>query len=164
MDRVNKILANPKFSDYLQSNSKAEESRIFCSHHFEHLVSTARLTWILLLEEDSPYISREIAYAAGLLHDLGRWREYREGGDHALYSAEIAAPLLQKAGFSNTESKLIIKAIKQHGDSANNNRHKSPLSIALNRADKYSRFCFQCSTREQCKKFDKQPHAYRLEY
>jgi len=164
MDRVNKILADPEFSDYLQRISKAEEDRVFCSHHFEHLLATARLTWILLLEEGLPYISREIAYAAGLLHDLGRWHEYQQGGDHALYSAEIAEPFLQKAGFSDTESRLIIKAIKQHGDSKNNNKHKSPLSIALNRADKYSRLCFQCSVREQCKKFDKQPHAFRLEY
>lgn len=164
MDRANRIITDPVFRGYLQKNDIAEEGRLFCSHHFDHLLSTARLTWIFLLEEGSPYISREIAYAAGLLHDIGRWREYLDGGDHADYSAKLAKPLLRNAGFSETESGLIIKAIKQHRDSDDPEIHRSPLSLALSRADKYSRLCFNCSSREACKKLNKQPHKHRLEY
>ncbi|MBW6462681.1 MAG: HD domain-containing protein [Firmicutes bacterium] len=164
MDRVNRIIIDPEFEGYLHKIDIAEEGRLFCSHHFDHLLSTARLTWIYLLEGGSPYISREIAYAAGFLHDIGRWREYRDGGDHADYSAELAKPLLRKSGFSEAESGLIIKAIKQHRDSYDPEIHRSPLSLALNRADKHSRLCFTCNAREVCNKLNKQPHKCRLEY
>ncbi len=164
MKRVNIIIADPEYRSCLQKNSDAEEGRQFCSHHFEHLLSVARLTWLLLLEEGSPYISREIAYAAGLLHDIGRWREYEDGTDHGAYSAELAQPLLQKAGFSEDERALIGKAIAQHRSKSAFAEHISPLSSALRRADKYERVCFFCAARFQCNKVEAQPHRYELIY
>ena len=164
MDRVNIIIADPEYRSYLQKNSDAEKNREFCSHPFEHLLSVARLTWILLLEEGTPYISREMAYATGLLHDIGRWREYKDGADHAEYSAELARPLLDKAGFSKDESALIRKAIAQHRSKSATAGHISPLSSALKKADKYERTCFFCAARFQCNKVETQPHRYKLKY
>ncbi len=164
MERVNIIIADPEYRGYLQKNSDAENDREFCSHPFEHLLSVARITWLLLLEEGTPYISREIAYAAGLLHDIGRWREYKDGTDHAEYSAELAQPLLKKAGFSEAESALIRKAIAQHRSNSTAGGHISPLSSALRKADQYERTCFFCAARLQCNKVETQPHRYKLSY
>lgn len=164
MDRVNIIIADPEYRSYLQKNSDAEKNREFCSHPFEHLLSVARLTWILLLEEGTPYISREMAYAAGLLHDIGRWRELEDGIDHAKYSAKLARPLLKRAGFSEAESALIRKAVTQHRSKSEAVGHMSPLSSALRKADKYERTCFFCAARHQCNKVETQPHRNKLIY
>jgi uncharacterized protein len=164
VERVNSIIADPVYKDYLQKNSDAEKNRVFCSHHFEHLLSVARITWLLLLEEGTPYISREMTYAAGLLHDIGRWREFEDGTDHAEYSAELAKPLLKRAGFSEAESALIVLAIAQHRSKSETAGHMSPLSSALRRADKYDRTCFSCAARLQCNKVETQPHRYTLKY
>jgi len=94
MKRINRIVANPEYKLYLQKNSSAEENRPFCTHQFGHLLSVARLTYMLLLEDGCPFISREMAYAAGLLHDIGRWHEYQTETDHAQYSAELAEAIL----------------------------------------------------------------------
>lgn len=164
MERVNVIIADPEYRGYLKKNSDAEQNREFCTHHFEHLLSVARITWLLLLEEGTPHISREIAYAAGLLHDIGRWHELEDEIDHAVYSAELAGPLLKRAGFSEAESALIRKAIVQHRSKSEAVGHISPLSNALRKADKYERTCFFCNARHQCNKVETQPHRNKLIY
>jgi uncharacterized protein len=164
MKRVNEIIDNPDYKLYLQNNAKAEEGRVFCRHPFEHLLDVARLTYIILLENNETYISREMAYAAGLLHDIGRWQQYETGEDHAAASAKLAAPLLESAGFSGSETDLILKAIRQHRLKADSGEHRSPLSRALCRADAYARICFRCTVRDQCNKLDSHPHSDRLEY
>lgn len=45
---------------------------------------------------------------AALLHDVGVIKEHEEGGDHALYSAEIASEFLGKVG----AGKELIEAVK----------------------------------------------------
>ena len=164
MDRVNRIISNSDFLLYLQKNADEEEGRPFCNHHFEHLLAVARLTYILLLEEGCPFISREIAYAAGLLHDLGRWKEYQSETDHAQYSAELAEPILTEAGFSEEENQFIRKAIARHRSKTDLGRHRSPLSISLRRADSLSRLCFLCDSRSSCNKLEEQPHREKLQY
>jgi HD superfamily phosphodiesterase len=164
MQRVNKLLSNPDYLSYLQNNYETEKERIFCSHGFEHLLATARLTWLFLLEDGNPYISREIAYAAGLLHDIGRWLEYCDGGDHALLSSRLALPVLNNAGFSRAESRLISQAIEEHRIPDHSISCRSALSAALYKADNHSRICFSCSAAQECNKLDKQPHKTGLEY
>jgi uncharacterized protein len=162
MERVNNLIFSRDYQLYLQENRSEETERIFCGHDFEHLLEVARLTYILLLEENSVFISREIAYAAGLLHDIGRWQEYRTGKDHAEAGAALASPILAAAGFSPDESLLIIRAIKEHRVKESGGEHRSPLSMALGKADSLSRLCFRCSAKDKCNKIDQQPHKERL--
>lgn len=164
MERINRIISNPDYQIYLQKNRCEENNRPFCNHHFEHLLSVARLTYILLLEDGCPFISREIAYAAGLLHDIGRWYEYQSEADHAQFSAELALIILTKAGFSEAENLLIKKAIAQHRQKDECEKHCSTLSNALKKADSLSRICFQCDVRVKCNKLDRQPHREELLY
>ncbi len=164
MEKIEKIINSVFFQDCLEKNIIAENERAFCGHHFEHLLTTARLTYILLLEKGIPFISREMAYAAGLLHDIGRWHEYRTGADHAARSAELAEAILLEAGFTGAERLLIQKAIAQHRLKEGNPEHRSPLSKALARADSLARTCFRCSSSGQCNKFEQQPHRETLLY
>ncbi|HED24332.1 MAG TPA: HD domain-containing protein [Firmicutes bacterium] len=164
MKRVNKILSSREYHECLEHNSQREESRHFCGHPFEHLLTVARLTYLLLLEEGCPFITRETAYAAGLLHDIGRWQEYDCGIDHALASAQLAGPILKKAGFSRAEVGLITRAIAQHRLKNFEQTHRSPLSSALARADQYSRLCFICEARSDCRIQGRQPHREELVY
>lgn len=162
--RVRAILNSPTYQDHLDKNSIEEKERPFCRHHFEHLLDVARITYILILEEGNPFISREMSYAAGLLHDIGRWNEYREAIDHAQYSAELAEPILEDAGFSKAETGLIKKAIAEHRLKDEPSIHRSPLSLALSRADSYSRLCFSCEASRDCNKIDQQPTRDSLQY
>lgn len=164
MDRINKIIFDEDYCLYLHKNNVEEKNRVFCKHHFEHLIAVARLTYLLILEEGSPFISREIAYAAGLLHDIGRWNQYQTEADHAKISSNLADPILDKAGFPEAERKLIQKAIAQHRLEDERNQHITPLSKALKKADDLSRLCYCCSARHNCKKLNKQPQRERLIY
>ncbi len=164
MDRCNKIITNPKYREYLQENQAEEENRLFCNHHFDHLLAVARLTYLLLLEEGNACISREIVYASGLLHDIGKHREYRDNLDHAVESAALADPILEEAGFPLPERHLIQRAISRHREKEGSFAQHSVLDRALIKADLYSRLCFFCTQAHNCKKIDIQPHRGRLEY
>lgn len=164
MKRINAIINSPAYLDYLDKNISEEQERSFCRHHFDHLLDVARITYILILEEGNPFISREMCYAAGLLHDIGRWNEYREAVDHAHYSAELAGPILKDAGFSDAEKDLIIKAISEHRLKDKELIPRSPLSLALSRADSYSRLCYRCEAGKACNKIDRQPTKGSLKY
>jgi uncharacterized protein len=164
MKRVNHILNDQQYRLYLLKNKALEEYRQFCNHNFEHMLTVSRLTYLLLLENSCGIISKELAYAAGLLHDIGRWKEYQDGTDHAEYSALLAGPILEQAGFEPAELNLIVKAIAQHRDKGSKGAHRSPLSEALSQADSLSRLCFQCSAVKGCKCPDKRPHYKELNY
>ncbi|MHB9093231.1 MAG: HD domain-containing protein, partial [Eubacteriales bacterium] len=92
------IMEDPLFAEYLSKNSIKETDRKFCRHTFQHLVDVARITYIQMLESGdiksfceekdiNMRLAREIIYAAALLHDIGRWKEYETGEDHAAVSA-----------------------------------------------------------------------------
>ena len=99
MEKVNRIIFDDQYRLYLLKNKALEEDRSFCHHNFEHLLTVARLTYLLLLEKECRFISKEMAYSAGLLHDIGRWKEYQGEGDHAGHSAALAESILERAGF-----------------------------------------------------------------
>lgn len=164
MDKLDRILNNRSFLEYLGKNEAFEKERIFCDHNFDHLLSVARLTYIFLLEEGVSFISREMVYAAALLHDIGRWQEYCSGIDHSEASAVLAEPILAAAGFDRAETQLITKAIHQHRLGETAAVHRSPLSWALKKADRHSRLCFNCKARDQCYKVEVQPHRNSLIY
>ena len=148
MDRINQILNDSQFMEYLKKNEQSEEMRIFCRHDLVHFLDVCRIALILNLERNLG-LDKEIIYAAGLLHDIGRWVEYATGQDHASASAELAKAILERCGFSKGETAAILDAISAHRSKA----HESELSRILFEADKASRMCLTCPARSQCKNF-----------
>ena len=76
MTRVNRIRNHPLYRESLHNIEKLEQERIFCGHNAQHLLDTARLAYIENLERNLG-ISKEMIYAAALLHDIGRGLQYR---------------------------------------------------------------------------------------
>ncbi len=158
MKRVNCILKDADFLSYIAKIKKLEESRIFCHHDINHLLDVCRISWILALEEKLS-IDKEKIYAAGLLHDIGRWVEYETGRDHAIVSGELAKDILHRCGFSENERARIIGAIKTH----RKKEHNTDLGRILYKADKLSRTCFNCEAIDKCKRSEqvkKRPLLY----
>ncbi len=149
MKRIAKILQHAQFIKYMNNNKEAEQERIFCCHDLRHAVDVARVAYILVLE-DQKNIPRSIVYGAALLHDIGRWREYAEGVNHAIESANLAEEILKDTGFNYCERETIIKAISEHRKEGEQSTY---LSAILYKSDKISRPCVECSVIDQCKRF-----------
>jgi HD superfamily phosphodiesterase len=162
LQRVELILSDPAYRKHLSRNARHEVSRRFCRHDFQHLLDVARVTYILLLEAGElgrlvescgladRQEAKEVIYAAGLVHDIARWRQYETGEDHAEAGAELALPLLAGAGFSQGEIGVILAAVREHRTGA---AKSTLLGERLCRADDLSRPCFQCGARAECHKF-----------
>ncbi|WP_066634343.1 HD domain-containing protein [Desulfolucanica intricata] len=148
--RIDLILKNSKYFAYLFENSKREQDRPFCKHDWQHMRDVARIAYILALEKGF-FFAKDIIYAAGLLHDIGRWKEYDSGEDHALTSAHLARELLVGANYSDEEIKTIVQAIKEHRKGGAN---ASILGQILCRADDLARPCLDCKARTSCYKIN----------
>ncbi|MFZ7133537.1 MAG: HD domain-containing protein [Eubacteriales bacterium] len=159
MKRIHAIMNHDKFLDYMRKNQEYEEHRVFCHHDLSHVIDVARIAYILCLERRDD-IPKDIIYACALLHDIGRWKEYEVGLDHALISSEMASAILADAGFKSSEIQYIQEAIKNH---RNKGLHPTRLSKILYTSDKLSRPCNQCSAKPLCKRFTKSEEYY-LEY
>ena len=164
MEKIERIINHPDFKLYLSRNRYQETGRVFCSHGFDHLLTVARLTYLLVLERGDTKAVKEIAYAAGLLHDIGRWQEYTGDIDHARAGAELAHPLLVEAGFKSSEIEPILNAIREHRRESPPGKRRHPLSQALYEADLFSRLCFNCPVTEKCRKYPAMPQGNRLCY
>ena len=81
MERVNRILEHDGYQECLRKNETAEKDRRFCRHDMAHFLDVARIAWILNLQEEAG-AEQELIYAAALLHDCGRWRQYEDGTPH----------------------------------------------------------------------------------
>ncbi len=158
-DRINRILNHNDFSAAMDVIKKYEVNRIFCIHDIEHLLSVARIMYIRSLEDrcqegcneqaDSyADFSKEIIYAAALLHDIGRARQYTDGEQHDQASARMADKILRDSGFEEKDIKLICNAILGHNHE--NKTAGNKLGILLKYADKQSRNCFTCDAYEEC--------------
>ncbi|TCO74395.1 HD domain-containing protein [Marinisporobacter balticus] len=149
MERINKILIHLKYIDYLNRNFESEKTRVFCHHDLRHAIDVSRVAYILALEENLN-IKKDLIYAAGLLHDIGRWQEYLTGMDHALISAQFAPEILKSCGFTPSEENIICCAIRNHRKERAQNMS---LDRILYRSDKLSRPCNECLAIHQCKRF-----------
>src|SRR6266478_3700710 len=81
------------------------------AHDYDHLVRTMALADTIQAREggDLPTI-----WAAVALHDIGQERERRQGGDHALIGAELAAELLSNTQFPQHSIAAVQQAICEH--------------------------------------------------
>jgi putative nucleotidyltransferase with HDIG domain len=146
MDRINKIYNSSMYRQELVYIVEDEKDRVYCKHDIEHFLDVARIAYIINLEKNLGY-SKDIIYAIALLHDIGRHREYKEGINHHMASAEIAKFILKNADYMPNEIKIIEEAILHHRNKTNMNR----LNELIYMADKVSRKCFSCSAIETCK-------------
>ncbi|WP_129595860.1 HD domain-containing protein [Anaerophilus nitritogenes] len=149
MNRINKILTNSEYISYLKQNEEAEKKRVFCHHDLSHALDVARIAYILNLEKKLS-IPKEIIYAAALLHDIGRWKEYKDKTDHAIVSAQLSENILIQTDFNQKESKQIIHAIFAHRQK---DLQKTLLDEIIYESDKSSRNCFTCKAIQNCKNF-----------
>lgn len=146
-DRINKICNHASYKENLLKNEEAEADREFCRHGMGHFLDVARIAQILNLKE-AQCVEEELIYAAALLHDIGRHLQYENGTPHEQASEELAAPILTDCGFSNKESEVILKAIRNHRRISS--ASEKGLTGLLYRADKLSRNCFVCKAEDKC--------------
>ena len=162
MKRVELLLDDPDYSKYMEYNVRRDiMQQNYCSYSFQHHLDVARIAYILILEqsklnyfgkeyalEDKP-AAKEMIYAAGLLHDVGIWKQYEEGVDHAAFSAKLARDILSRSLFNLHEIDLICQAIYEHENISN---EMSFLGEILYRADNLSRVCVKCEHYFSCSK------------
>ncbi len=151
LPRVNELIDNPVFENYMIKIEEAEKERRYCKHGFDHGLAVARIAHSFLLEQGLTSLSKEVIYAAALLHDIGRWVEYQTGEDHAQVSATLALPILEECGYNSEEIEIIVKAISEHR--AHADESLSMLGRALALADDWARDCRQCKAKNGCHKF-----------
>ena len=149
MQRVNRILENAEYRKLVGRIAQLETDRIFCRHDMDHFLDVARIA-ALIAEDDHIAVKRDMIYAAALLHDIGRVRQYEDGTEHETAGAETAAAILSACGYSEEETALITGAIASHGDEGV--RGQKNLNGLLYRADKISRKCYMCAARDKCHK------------
>lgn len=144
MKKVNDILNNTLYKENLEKLLKYEEKREFCRHDLKHFIDMARIAYIMVLEKGLPY-AKELIYAIGLLHDIGRVKQYEEGIPHHIASVELSKEILKKTDFTEEEKNIIIKSIQNHRKEADDE-----LSLIIYRSDKLSRECFNCKAINDC--------------
>lgn len=137
----------------------AERDRVFCRHTMEHFLDVARLMYIYHLEDDAG-LSKEMIYAAALLHDIGRYEQIASGTPHHIAGARIAGKILRDCGFSEKETVRIQNAISSHRNFEAG--EADLLAVYLYRADKQSRNCFCCPAEKECNwSYEKKNHVIR---
>lgn len=145
MDRFNKILSHQEFKKRINCIEHFELDRVFCRHGLQHLIDTARIGYILALENNLK-IPKDLIYATALLHDIGRYDEYNFGKSHTEVS-ESTTKILKDCDYSIEEINQIVEAIENHQKQP---KEIKTLSDILYKADKLSRLCFDCKAENQC--------------
>ncbi len=152
MDRINKIMNHEEFINALNKIKSDEKNRQYCKHGMRHLLDVSRIAYIMVLENQIK-LNKEVVYAAGLLHDIGKHVQYDKGIPHNIASAKLAPHILADCGFKEDEIELIVEAILCHRTLTTED--ESSLSYILYKADKKSRNCFRCKESQKCNWDDK---------
>lgn len=145
MKRCSAIIAHPRYKEYMRRNTELERERRFCRHDMTHFLDTARIGYILILENGLD-IKKEIIYAAALVHDIARCEE-TEKISHDEASARFAEAVLPECGFTAEETAQIAAAVRSHRVAKGECR---TLGGVLYTADKLSRRCFMCDAYGEC--------------
>lgn len=147
METIEKIRKHPLYTECYEKLELAESGRIFCRHQMQHFLDVARLAYIRNLE-DGLGLDKEVIYAAALLHDIGKYKQYEDGTPHEKTGVQIAERILSDIGvFSEEEKQSILCAIMRH---RKNSDGKLPLNRILYESDKLSRACYACPALSEC--------------
>ena len=144
MNNIDAIMNNKLYREALEKLSEYERDREFCNHTIEHFIDVSRIAYIMVLEEDLK-VSKEVIYAIGLLHDIGRVKQYEEGIHHDIASVDMSREILKETSFTEEEVKIILNGIANHRKESDNK-----LEEIIYRADKLSRQCFSCKAENEC--------------
>ena len=108
------------------------------------------IAYIMNLEEKLG-ISRDLIYAAALLHDIGKVQQYESGIPHEIAGRKLASQILadmpEEIAFTKEEKLQILAAILGHRNLKDN---AGPLETLLYKGDKMSRACFACQAEAEC--------------
>ena len=165
MERVDLIYRHPVFQERFQKLQAAEQERSFCRHTLAHLIDVARLMYIYALEENYA-VSKDLIYAAALMHDIGRMDQIECGTPHEQAGAALCGIILLECGYSPAEIAQIKDAILHHrhgtaeqcrdmgqadcGHDRCSGEDAYLLGELLYRADKQSRNCYACAEIQAC--------------
>ena len=141
MQKCINIYNHPVFQQRLKAIEAAEADRKFCLHNLSHALDTARIGYIIILE-NKLNIDKELFYSAALLHDIGRC----SGIPHNEAGAALAREIMPQCGFTESETELVSNAILVH----RSNDKTGIFSSVLYTADKKSRVCFRCPAADEC--------------
>lgn len=144
MNNIDAIMSNKLYKEALEKISEYERDREFCNHTIEHFIDVSRIAYIMVLEEKLS-VSKEVIYAIGLLHDIGRVRQYEEGIHHDIASVEMSKEILKETSFTDEEINIILNGIANHRKESDNK-----LEEIIYKADKLSRQCFNCKAEKEC--------------
>ena len=144
MENINIILNNKEYKQALEKLSEYEKNREFCNHTIEHFIDVSRIAYIMVLEEKLS-VSKEVIYAIGLLHDIGRVKQYEEGIHHDIASVEMSKEILKETSFTDKEINIILNGIANHRKESDNK-----VEEIIYKADKLSRQCFNCKAEKEC--------------
>ena len=144
MNNIDAIMNNKLYREALEKLSEYERDREFCNHTIEHFIDVSRIAYIMALEENLS-VSKEVIYAIGLLHDIGRVRQYEEGIHHDIASVEMSREILKETSFTKDEVNIILNGIANHRKESDNK-----LEEIIYKADKLSRQCFNCKAEKEC--------------
>lgn len=176
MPRVDALVRSAAFRRALAAIEDAEHERPWCRHGLAHLLDVARIAWIDALEHGLP-LSKDVVYAAALLHDVGRAAQYACGEPHDAAGGRMAAEMLDELPaalrYAADERACIVAAVAGHrGEDADCSRAagvgdasavSAPAAAAsfapaaadalvavIRTADKASRSCWACAARATC--------------
>ncbi|SCJ73714.1 Predicted HD superfamily hydrolase [uncultured Clostridium sp.] len=144
MKKVEDILNNSIYKESLEKLLRYEEKRKFCKHDLKHFIDMSRIAYIMVLESGLSY-SKELIYAIGLLHDIGRVKQYEEGIPHHIASVELSEEILKDIDFTKEEKEIILKSIEGHRE-----KKDDDLGDIIHKSDKLSRECFNCKAINEC--------------
>ena len=144
MNNIDAIMNNKLYREALEKLSEYEKNREFCNHTIEHFIDVSRIAYIMVLEEKLN-VSKEVIYAIGLLHDIGRVKQYEEGIHHDIASVEMSKEILKETSFTDEEINIILNGIANHRKESDNK-----LEEIIYKADKLSRQCFNCKAEKEC--------------
>ena len=166
MIKIQKIIEHEKYQEYLSDIAAIEQGRKFCTHTLEHFLDVARIGYILWLEHivcaqtaseetqtevmESIQGAKRHIYAASLLHDIGKFRQYVYHENHAVAGAVLAEQILIDVDFCANDRAVILDAIRNHNRCTSSNM----LMQVIQQADRLSRKCYQCQMQQACYKIE----------
>lgn len=140
MEYLNRLLEDTDFLERVERIDKLEQKRKFCRHGMEHMLSVARIAWIMNLEQNLGE-EKEFLYLCAMLHDIGREQEYQTGLPHEVGSSQIAKEYLIQIQYPEQKSERLLNWIGEH---------RKAEGTLFWEADKRSRTCCTCKATKDC--------------